>query len=357
MRLNTTSRIKALQKFIRPPLYGMLITNLLNVRYLSNFTGSSGFITMTPKKNFFFTDFRYITQVKKEVKGFKINEFKNQNESIKEFCRKAKLRTLGFEAPYMPFSFYQSLKKALSPTKLVPIDGLVESLRIVKDKKEMKKIKKAISILEDGLKGIVGKIREGVSEKDIVFEFEYQLRRLGAQKLSFDLIVASGKRSALPHGIASNKKISKGDLVVVDFGCCYEGYHSDVTRTFSIGKPGKREEKIYKIVKKAQSIAIEMINPGVTCGEIDAAAKDYIKEQGFEKYFGHATGHGVGLDVHEDPRIIKRVNEKIREGMVFTIEPGIYIPKLGGVRIEDMVYVTESGCEVLTKNIPDVFEI
>ena len=355
--MKTTARAKALQAFIKPPLDGLLVTNLINVRYLSNFTGSSGFIIMSPEKNFLFTDFRYITQVKKEVKGFKINEFKNQNESIREFCRKEKLMTLGFEALYMPFSLYQSLKKILSPTKLVPISGFVESLRIVKDKEEMKKIKKAISILEEGLKGIVVKIREGASEKDLAFDFEYQLRRLGAQKISFDLIVASGKRSALPHGIASGKKISNGDLVVVDCGCCYEGYHSDLTRTFLIGKPGEREEQIYQIVKKAQSIAIETVKPGVTCERIDAAARDYIKEKGFEKYFGHATGHGVGLEVHEDPRISKKVNEKIRKGMVFTIEPGIYIPNLGGVRIEDMVYVTKSGCEVLTKNIPDVFEI
>ena len=355
--MKTTARAKALQSFIKPPLDGLLITNLINVRYLSNFTGSSGFIIMSPKKNFFFTDFRYTTQAKKEVSGFKIEEFKNQNEAIKNFCKKERIINLGFEASYMPFSVYKNFKKALSPVKLIPTTGVIEILRIVKDEGEMICIRKAVSILEKGLKPVLPMLRKKLKEREIALELEYQLKKLGAQKLSFDLIVASGKRSALPHGVASDKKISKGEFVIIDFGCSYNGYHSDVTRTFIIGKPDKKQQQIYNIVRDAQSIAIENIKPGKTCEEIDDAARNYIKKNGFDKYFGHGLGHGVGLDVHEEPRISKKVKEKIKEGMVFTVEPGIYIPGFGGVRIEDMVYVTESGCKVLTNNIPHIFEI
>jgi len=355
--VNTIPRIKSLCGLIREPLDGFLITNLTNVRYLSNFTGTSGFIIITPKRRSFFTDFRYIAQAKKEITGFKIEEFKDQNKAIKKFCKMAKVKNLGFESPYMPFSFYKSLKKSLSPIKLIPIHGIVESLRVVKDKEEMRNIRKAVSILEKGLRAILSLLKEGVSEKEIALELEYQLKKFGAQKLSFDLIVASGKRSALPHGVASSKKIMKGDLVTIDFGCSYQGYNTDATRSFVIGKANKRQEQIYNIAKEAQGIAIEKIKPGMACEEIDRVARDFIKKQGLGKYFGHGLGHGVGLEVHEEPRISKKVKDKIKEGMVFTIEPGIYIQNFGGIRIEDMVYVRKSGCEVLTKNIPCIFEI
>jgi Xaa-Pro aminopeptidase len=243
------------------------------------------------------------------------------------------------------------------PVKLAPTLGIIESLRVIKDEREILNIKKAISILGKGLSSILPMLKKKPKEREIALELEYQMKKFGAQKLSFDLIVASGKRSALPHGVASDKKISNGELVTIDLGCSYNGYHCDVTRTFIIGKPGKKQQEIYEIVRDARSIAIENIKPRMTCEEIDGKARDYIKNHGFDKYFGHGLGHGVGLDVHEEPRISKKVKEKIQKGMVFTVEPGIYIPDFGGVRIEDMVYVTESGCRVLTKNIPYIFQI
>ena len=357
MSYKSNRRIESLITLIKKPIDGLLVTNLSNIRYLSNFTGSSAFVILNSNKRSFFTDFRYTTQAKKEVSGFKIEEFKNQNEAIKDFCKKSGIKTLGFEASCTPFAFYKNLKKTLLPVKLSPTLGIIESLRALKDESEIMNIKKSISILGKGLNSILPMLKKKLKEREIALELEYQLKKFGANKLSFDLIVASGKRSALPHGVASNKKISYGELVTLDSGCSYNGYHCDVTRTFIIGKPQKKQQEIYNIVKNAQSIAIENIKPGMTCEEIDGKARDYIKNFGFDKYFGHGLGHGVGLDIHEEPRISKKVKEKIKKGMVFTVEPGIYIPDFGGVRIEDMIYVTESGCRILTKDIPYIFEI
>jgi Xaa-Pro aminopeptidase len=191
-------------------------------------------------------------------------------------------------------------------------------------------------------------LEEGVVEKEVALEMEFFMKRTGVQALGFDIITASGKRSALPHGRASEKRIEKGDFILIDFGSDFRGYHSDQTRTLICGNPSPKQEKIYQIVKDAHDRAIERVRPGIPICEVDSAARDYIRDQGYGDYFGHGTGHGIGLAVHEDPVVNSENKDLLKEGMVFTIEPGIYIPDWGGVRIEDMVRVTSNGAEVLT---------
>lgn len=240
--------------------------------------------------------------------------------------------------------------------RLVSTKNLIEDIRIIKEPSEVELIRQTIEIIERAFKKTKKTIKPGLTEREIAIEMEYNLRKEGAEGIPFDIIIASGERGALPHGIASEKIIKNGELVIVDFGSQYKGYNSDCTRTLSVGKPDERQKDIYKIVSMAQREAINSVKPGLRASEIDAKARKFIANAGYEGNFGHSTGHGVGLEVHENPRIAETENDIIKKGMVFTIEPGIYIPKWGGIRIEDMVVVTENACEVLTSSIEREFE-
>ncbi len=322
-----------------------------NIRYLTGFSGSTAVTILTEKEAFFLTDFRYKTQAEEEVSNtFEIREFKKIIDSISEIAKPLNLKTIGFE-PHLPYSTYQELHSKLNSASLTPVKNIVEDVRMVKEPSEVEFIKKAIGIIDRAFKRMKKIVKAGSKENEIAIEMEYKLRKEGAEGIPFDIIVASGERGALPHGIASDKIIKDGELVILDFGSRYMGYNSDCTRTLSVGRLDERQKDIYSIVLDAQKEAIKSIKPGLKVSEIDSKARQFIIEKGYGEYFGHSTGHGIGLEVHENPRIAEGQDDIIKEGMVFTVEPGIYIHGWGGVRIEDMVLVTKDGCEVLTSEI------
>ena len=330
-------------------LDGMLFVSLENIRYLCGFTGSDGAFGITRKESFFLTDSRYWTQADEEVKGCRIVHYKKKMEGILSLLSDLRLKKIGFESTALPFSAFQSLSEKLADgAKLVPLEEEIKNLRAVKDAYELTLIRKAIDISSEAFSHVTEILKEGVVEREVALGMECFMKRNGADELGFDIIIASGKRSALPHGKASGKRIEKGDLILIDFGSGFQGYHSDQTRTVVCGRPSSEQRKIYQIVKEAHDKAIEKVRPGVAAGEVDGAARNHIRSRGYGDYFGHGTGHGIGLAVHEDPTINSENKGPIQEGMVCTIEPGIYLPDRGGVRIEDMVLVTAHGAEVLT---------
>ncbi len=344
------SRLETVRKILDANhLEGILFISLENIRYLCGFTGSDGALVVTQKDSFFLTDSRYWTQSEEEVKESKVVHYRKKMEGIATLLSDLKLGVIGFESVSLPFSAHQFLSQKLSSkAKLIPLEDEVRNIRALKDQQELAILRTSIEIASDAFLRILELLNEGVVERDVAFEMEWFMKRKGADALGFDIIVASGKRSALPHGKASDKRIEKGDLIVIDFGSGFQGYHSDQTRTVICGSPSSEQQKIYQTVKEAHDIAIEKVRPGIPIGEVDAAARDHIRNRGYGEYFGHGTGHGIGLAVHEDPVINGDNKGPVQEGMVFTIEPGIYIPDWGGVRIEDMILVTAQGAEVLT---------
>lgn len=338
------SRVKAVQAKLKDHgVDALLVTSPYNLRYVSNFTGSTGLSVITQEKAYFVTDFRYTEQAAEQAKGFEI--IKNTGsiyEEVKAIVNKESIANLGFEKDFVTFATYDLLKSLLS-ADLKPISGLVESLREVKEEAEIETIKQAIKITEYAFEEILSFIKPGVSEIEVANRLDFLMREKGATGVSFDTIVASGKRSAMPHGVASEKLIEQGDMITIDFGCYYKGYVSDMTRTFSLGDPGEELKKIHQIVLDANLKVTEQAKAGVTGKELDAVARDYITEQGYGEAFGHSTGHGMGLEVHEGPGIHHRNENKLVEGNVITNEPGIYIPGLGGVRIEDDLLITKDG--------------
>ena len=343
-------RQKRVRKIVEQSgLDGLLFTSLENIRYLCGFTGSDGAFVLGRKESFFLTDSRYWTQSEEEVKGAKIVHYRKKTDGILSLFSELGLKRIGFESNWLPFSLYHFLREKLPrEVELVPLDHEIRNLRASKDDEEIAILRKAIDIASKAFEHILNMAKEGVIERDLAFEMEFFMKREGAEDLGFDIIIASGGRSALPHGKAAEKRIEKGDLVLIDFGSRFLGYHSDQTRTVVCGPPSPEQKKIYQIVKDAQERAIEKVRPGIPIREVDGAARDYIRECGYDEYFGHGTGHGIGLAVHEDPAVNRENNDLVQEGMVITVEPGIYLPNRGGVRIEDMVRATSTGREVLT---------
>jgi Xaa-Pro aminopeptidase len=339
------------------PLAGILFTSLENIRYLCGFTGSDGAFLLTQKESFFLTDSRYWTQAEEEVKETRIIHYKKKMEGIFSLLLELKLKEIGFESAFLPFSAHQFLAERLAnETRLIPLEEELRNLRAVKDSHELTLIRRAIDISSKAFLQVVEILKEGVVEREAALEMESIMKRGGADAISFDIILASGRRSALPHGKASDKRIEKGDFILIDFGSGFQGYHSDQTRTVVCGSPSAEQRKVYQIVKEAHDKAVEKVRPGIPVGEVDGAARDYIRNQGYGEYFGHGTGHGIGLAVHEDPAVNRENKGLLQEGMVFTIEPGIYLPDWGGVRVEDMVLVTSRGVEVLTY-LPDELKV
>ncbi len=327
---------------------GILITDLVNVRYLSGFTGSSGFIIITGKHALFVTDFRYREQARSEVKGY-ITKIENTERSkeIKDICDQYQIKTLGFEDHNVTCGFYRKLSK--KKIKLRPFTGLVESLRLIKSAEELSCIRRAVSRAESAFKKLQPFIKTGAAEWKLAMKLEEFLKTEGCKTLPFGVIVASGPMSALPHAKPSDRTLKKGDLVVFDWGGEYDGYFSDITRTVLLkGRSISRQKELYYNVLEAQNRAIKSVKPGIKSAAIDSAARNYIKHKGYGDFFGHGTGHGVGLAVHEKPVVSWRNRDMIKENMVFTVEPGIYIPGFGGVRIEDMVAVGKNRADVLT---------
>ena len=330
-------------------LDSFLVTKDVNVSYLSGFAGDDAIIVVTPGRAFFITDSRYIEEAGDSIKGFEIRLAKRSlYEGIKEIADGCKLKRIGFESMDLPYEVANRLKSLLARSELIPVKDLVEALRAVKDPEEIRLIRGSIALTKKVLVRIKPFIKPGITEESLARKIEIEFLSAGARP-SFDIIVAAGANSSKPHAVPTSNKVSKDSIVMIDAGCVFNRYVSDMTRIFFTGKIAPRMKKIYDTVRAAQAMAIEAIKPGVPMADIDTMARSYIKKSGFGKYFGHALGHGVGLEVHEKPAISALSEGILKPGMVFTVEPAIYIPKFGGVRIEDMVLVTDTGCEILSK--------
>lgn len=331
------------------------VTNPENRFYLSGFSGTNGSLLLSRNKSFLITDFRYTGQASRESPDFTIIEAPSSlTDSLGELVKENGLTILGCEGDHLTYNQFLAIKAKLDKAELKSVSGLVEGLRICKDATEIKFIEEAVRLADEAFTSTLPAIRPGVTERDIALQLEYHMRRAGAEGVAFKFIVASGDRSALPHGVASTKVIQGGDLVTLDFGAVYNGYHSDITRTVVMGRPDEKQKKIYSIVLEAQLKAIAALKAGVRAAEVDRAARGVIEDKGYGKYFGHGTGHGVGLNIHENPRVSFRDDTVLQPGMVVTVEPGIYLPDWGGVRIEDTVLVLEAGCRILTKAPKDL---
>jgi Xaa-Pro aminopeptidase len=334
-------------------LSALAVTDLRNVRYLTGFTGTAGGCLVTMRAAVFFTDFRYRSQASRQVdKAFRYEECRHPILGIAAEAKRKRLQSLGFEASDLSYSTYTTLKKEARGVRLVPTKDCVEGLRLQKDSREVPLLRRGAKLNGEALAEVAKIMKPGVSEGDVALALEFAMRKRGAEGAAFDTIVASGPRGALPHGVASSRKMRRGDIVTIDYGAIVDGYHADTTRAFSIGKPSAKGREICQIVLEAQMAAVEAVRPGATGEEVDAVARRVITEAGYGENFGHGTGHGVGLDIHEGPRLAPGAKEVLKPGMVVTVEPGIYLPGWGGVRIEDMVLVTKRGKEVLTRSIP-----
>jgi Xaa-Pro aminopeptidase len=339
-------------------LDAVLLLSLENIRYLSGFTGSDAVFLLTQKEAFFLTDSRYWTQAEDEVRDAQIVRYQKKTDGLVSLLLDLKSKRVGFESSSLPFSLYQTLLEKLEGRiEFVPLEKELRNLRAFKDETELSLIRSAIGIASEAFLHVLKLIKEGAEERVLSLEMEFFMKRRGAEATGFDIIVASGARSALPHGRASDKRIEKGDFVLIDFGSRFKGYHSDQTRTLFCHSSTSEQRKIYDIVKEAHDRAIAKIRPGIPISEVDRVAREFIRTQGYGEYFGHGTGHGIGLAVHEDPVVNGENQDPLQEGMVFTIEPGIYLPGWGGVRIEDMVRVTADGAEVLTYLSTELQEI
>ncbi|MFC5469220.1 M24 family metallopeptidase [Cohnella suwonensis] len=330
---------------------GLLITNAFNRRYLTGFTGSSGYVLVTKEKALLFTDFRYASQAAEQAKAYEIvlHAIKPA-ESIYEAMRSLDVKKLGFEKNHVAYATYMAYQEQFSGIGLVPTENIVESLRGIKDEKELGFIRKAVEITELSFEHILGMMKPGISEQDISAELEYSMRKNGAPSSAYATIVASGERGALPHGLASGKLLAADEFVTLDFGASYEGYCSDLTRTVFIGTPTNKHKEIYSIVLEANRATLAGLKPGISGQDGDSLARDIIAGHGYGPNFGHGLGHAFGLEIHEPVRLSQQSKDILRPGMVITVEPGIYIPGFGGVRIEDDIVVTETGIEVLTKS-------
>jgi Xaa-Pro aminopeptidase len=349
------SRLQRLRsRFKENGIDGIFITQSANRRYLSGFDGSAGFLVISRKKAVLATDFRYTEQAISEAPDFEILRIANNiNDWFPELMRETGLKKPGFEARDVSYDFHRQLKNSLKKIKLkiemIPIDGLVESVRSVKEPGEIRLIKKACAITDAAYESVAGNIRPGMTEKQVAWELEKNLREKGSQALPFEVIVASGPRAALPHAKPTDRVIEDGEPVVIDMGARYQGYASDLTRTICAGTPDATFKKVYSTVHKAQKAAVRAIYRGIPGKDADGAARKVIQEAGYGEAFGHALGHGVGLAEHELPRLGPGAEGPLEDGMVFTVEPGIYISGWGGVRIEDTVMMENGKVKPLTR--------
>jgi Xaa-Pro aminopeptidase len=327
----------------------IIFLGLPNIRYLAGFTGSDGALILGKEKGWFLTDSRYTTQASLEVAESEVIEYRIKAEGIAALLTAESVKKAGFEAAQTTVAFLQTLNEALPGVELIPVGTELDDLRISKGADELQYLSESAAIASQALLGILDSIRPGVPEREVALALEFAMKKAGADEKSFDFIVASGPRGALPHGKASGKAISAGELVTIDFGAVYRGYHSDETVTVAVGNPDSQQKEIYSIVRDAHDKALDAVKPGISLKELDGIARQHIEGKGYGKYFGHGLGHGVGLEVHEKPTVSYRSEQIAGEGMVFTIEPGIYIPDWGGVRIEDTVVVTQDGYRLITE--------
>lgn len=342
---------------------GLLVSHLPNIRYLCGFTGSAGLLLVQDSGSVFLSDVRYDTQARQEVKSAKVLIVKKALlEALGEVLAHRKTarrkRTIGIESEHLSVAEKKRLTRFRpASVRLKDAPLVVEKARMVKDEGELRLIRAAVALGARLFDRAVEVMAPGTTEVEVAAEMELAARRAGAEEMSFPTIIASGERSALPHGRASSQRITSGAFVVCDFGVILSGYCSDQTRTVWVGKPSEEGRRVYEAVREAQQAGIEAVKPGSTVGDVDAATRKVLQKAGLGRYFTHSTGHGVGLEIHESPRVANGQRDILQPGMVITIEPGVYFPGKWGVRIEDMVAVTAGGCEVLTPTSKDYLAV
>ncbi len=330
----------------------LLVTNLTNVRYLTGFTGSAALLLVAPDEVVFVSDGRYGEQAAEQLASAGVDariEITGTDQRQRLADAATGLARLGLEAEAVTWAQQRRYAQEWFPdTELVATESLVEDLRLVKDAGEVARIEVAAALADAALAQILGSLATAPTERDVALELDWAMRRLGADDISFETICASGPNSAKPHARPGPRRLTEGDLVVMDFGALVDGYHSDMTRTFAVGEPSATQARMLAVVTEAHIAGVAEVAPGVACSAVDAAARAVIAAAGWEEAFVHGTGHGVGLDIHEAPRLAKTSEATLAEGYVVTVEPGVYLPDHGGVRVEDMVLVTAEGCRPLT---------
>ena len=344
------TRLDKLKGFIKNKDEALLITNEVNIGYFSGFFHSEGYLLVTGENSYLIVDFRYAEAAEKKSGGCKVVMYSRLSQDLLDILTKEGINSVSFEADSITVSRFDFFKKFLAQRNIdcfadQKLCKHIADIRIIKDSTELEKIQKAQNIAEKAYLEVLNYVKPGVTEKEISARLEYLMNIYGAECKSFDLITITGKKTSLPHGVPSDGMVKEGDFFTFDFGAVYEGYHSDTTRTIAVKYATDKMTEIYNIVLKAQLAALEKIKPGVKCSEVDKTARDIISEHGYGKFFGHATGHGVGLDIHEAPTVSPRGEITLKSGMVITDEPGIYLPNEFGVRIEDMLCVTDEGCK------------
>ncbi len=334
------------------PVDGAILTSAANCRYLSGFPSSSRLVILTREQAYFLTDFRYGEAARKKVRDCQVVVFQRREQSVKEILRRHGLKTVLFERETIPLVEAETLGGLCREEGIAPIfdntlDKTMESIRAIKTPEEIDKIRAAQAITDEAFSHILPFLREGVTEREIALEIEFFMRKQGAERIAFDLIVVSGENGSQCHGVPTDKPLRRGDFITMDTGAVCDGYHSDMTRTVALGEVSEEQRQVYDTVLRAQLAAIDTVRAGVHCHIVDRAARSIIEEK-YPKAFGHGLGHSVGLEIHENPRFSPACEDIAQPGMVITVEPGIYLEGRFGVRIEDMILVTENGCENLT---------
>lgn len=346
-----SARIQALrERLAEAGVEALVVSSPANRRYLSGFTGSAGTLIITREQALLLTDFRYVEQAERQAPGFQIVRYDDPYKAIGEHVAAVAGRRVGFEAEHVTVAQLEQLQEAAA-VEWVPTRRLVEEVRGVKDADELARIEAAVALADRCFEHILPRLKPGVTEREIAWRMEVFMRENGAEALAFPSIVASGPNGAMPHARPTDKPLAAGEFVTLDFGCVWQGYCSDMTRTVFLGEPTDRHRELYDLVLRAQETGVAAVRPGRSGKEVDGAARDVIARAGYGDHFGHGLGHGLGLEVHEEvPRLSTRSETVLAPGMVCSVEPGVYLPGWGGIRIEDLVVVTEDGCRILTKS-------
>jgi Xaa-Pro aminopeptidase len=350
-----TRLAKLRQRLAEERLEALLVTSLPNVHYLTGFSGSAGVLLVTSGDSILFTDPRYDLQAHEQVRESRVVITSGNALTVAaRRSNRSRARRLGIESGAVSFETHQRLRQLLPKKLLIPTAGWVETLRIEKDEGEIEQIRRAVEVASRAFSETLPLVRPGIREIEVAAEIEYRMRRYGAEKPSFETIVAFGERTALPHARAGARALQPGECVLMDLGAMLDGYASDMTRTVFLGNPSRKAARMYRAVWEAQKEAEETVRAGVECAAVDRAARRVLDRYGYGKYFTHSTGHGVGREIHELPRIAKKQRARLPERAVITVEPGVYLPGFGGIRIEDIVVVRKTGAEILTQTPKDL---
>lgn len=333
-------------------LESLFLNNVQNIRYISGYTGEDSYILISPKGKWFITDYRYKEQAEEECKDFEVICRERQKVSLGQ-CLNTLLndhgiKQMGFERNHITYGMIEDIKNDLKAIDALPTTGIVEKMRYIKDKEEIALTKKAAKIADKAFSQLMTTIKVGMTEAEAALELEYYMRQLGAEGVAFETILLAGARTSMPHGIPSEKVIEHGDFVTIDFGALYKGYRSDMTRTFIMGEASEEQIRLYNSVLTSQKIGVETVKAGITGKEPDDRVKEILVRDNYYEHAGKGLGHGIGLDLHEPPFLSQICQDTLEENCVITIEPGVYIPGFGGVRVEDTVIVTKDGCEIIT---------